>query len=334
MSLCTSCDSRGGEQARVAVWTTSPSATTSSAPRTAILGSLLDWLTVPSISADPAHAADVANSAEFCAGLMRAAGLKDVETLSAGGVRRSTATGWTPAPAPTVLVYGHHDVQPVDPLDEWTSPPFEPVVVDGDAPGPGRQRRQGPGPDADRGGPRPARGARPLARQLEVPDRRRRGGRQPPLRGPARSREGKARHRRHRCVRHHHGRARYPVDHASACVASSVSTSPCERPSPTSTAGSGEGRSPTPPSWPPGWRPASTTPTTAVTVPGFYDRVRELSAKRRLARLSTLRRAGVLPPGRRNLPRGRSRPHRLTNAPVPARRPRSSVSTPATAARG
>lgn len=118
-----------------------------------ILDTLVDWLRIPSISANPAHAADVVASAEFCARLLRDAGLHEVEILATGGhsgpARSGTATGggggargggapavygeWLGAGegAPTVLVYGHHDVQPVDPLDEWTSPPFEPVVVDG-----------------------------------------------------------------------------------------------------------------------------------------------------------------------------------------------------------
>jgi acetylornithine deacetylase/succinyl-diaminopimelate desuccinylase-like protein len=95
-----------------------------------ILGSLVEWLTIPSISADPAHAGDVASSADFCAGLMRSAGVKNVETLSAGGVP-AVYGDWLDAgsSAPTVLIYGHHDVQPVDPLDEWASPPFVPAVV-------------------------------------------------------------------------------------------------------------------------------------------------------------------------------------------------------------
>jgi acetylornithine deacetylase/succinyl-diaminopimelate desuccinylase-like protein len=95
-----------------------------------ILGSLVDWLTIPSISADPAHAGDVTASAEFCAELLHSAGIQNVEILSAGGVP-AVYGDWLGAgsTAPTVLVYGHHDVQPVDPLDEWTSPPFEPVVV-------------------------------------------------------------------------------------------------------------------------------------------------------------------------------------------------------------
>ncbi len=94
-----------------------------------ILGALVEWLTIPSISADPAHAGDVAASAEFCADLLRSAGIQNVETLSAGGVP-AVYGDWLGAGsmAPTVLIYGHHDVQPVDPLDEWTSPPFEPVV--------------------------------------------------------------------------------------------------------------------------------------------------------------------------------------------------------------
>lgn len=94
-----------------------------------ILASLVDWLKIPSISADPAHAGDVASSAEFCAGLMRSAGVDNLEVLSAGG-SPAVYGDWLNAgdTTPTVLVYGHHDVQPVDPLDEWTSPPFEPAV--------------------------------------------------------------------------------------------------------------------------------------------------------------------------------------------------------------
>ena len=96
-----------------------------------ILASLVDWLRIPSVSADPDHARDVAASAEFCAGLMRSAGIKNVEVLSAGGVP-AVYGDWLDAGAraPTVLVYGHHDVQPVDPLDEWAAPPFEPTVQD------------------------------------------------------------------------------------------------------------------------------------------------------------------------------------------------------------
>jgi acetylornithine deacetylase/succinyl-diaminopimelate desuccinylase-like protein len=108
-----------------------------------ILGTLVDWLRTPSISADPARAADVVASAEFCAGLMRQAGLHNVEVLpvvSADGRPQGHGGGgpavygeWLEAgdEAPTVLVYGHHDVQPVDPLDEWLSPPFEPTVSEG-----------------------------------------------------------------------------------------------------------------------------------------------------------------------------------------------------------
>jgi acetylornithine deacetylase/succinyl-diaminopimelate desuccinylase-like protein len=103
------------------------------AERTRILGTLFSWLRIPSISADPSRAADVRTSAEFCAGLLRHAGLEHVAVLETGG-GPAVYGDWLHAGgrAPTVLVYGHHDVQPVDPLEEWTSPPFEPVVVDGE----------------------------------------------------------------------------------------------------------------------------------------------------------------------------------------------------------
>jgi len=99
-----------------------------------ILATLLEWLRVPSISADPAHAPDVRASAELCASYLRAGGFERVEILGTGTPEDRGAPAvyaeWLGAGpgAPTVLIYGHHDVQPVDPLEQWTSPPFQPVV--------------------------------------------------------------------------------------------------------------------------------------------------------------------------------------------------------------
>jgi len=101
-----------------------------------ILGTLVEWLRIPSISAHPERTGDVAASAEFCAGMLRDAGLEAVSILPAGrlgepGQGAPAVYGeWLGAGpgAPTVLVYGHHDVQPVDPLERWNSPPFEPKV--------------------------------------------------------------------------------------------------------------------------------------------------------------------------------------------------------------
>jgi acetylornithine deacetylase/succinyl-diaminopimelate desuccinylase-like protein len=103
------------------------------AERERILGALFTWLRIPSISAEPARAGDLRASADFGAGLLREAGLEHVAVLETGG-GPAVYGDWLHAgeAAPTVLVYGHHDVQPVDPLDQWRSPPFEPVIVDGE----------------------------------------------------------------------------------------------------------------------------------------------------------------------------------------------------------
>lgn len=97
-----------------------------------ILDRLGAWLAIPAISADPAHADDVRSSAEWCATEMRRVGLEGV-TLLETPLHPSVYGEWLHAgpAAPTVLVYGHHDVQPVEPLDEWQSPPFEATVRDG-----------------------------------------------------------------------------------------------------------------------------------------------------------------------------------------------------------
>ena len=103
------------------------------AERERILATLFEWLRIPSISAHPDRAGDVRRSAEFTAGLLREAGFEHVELLETAGAP-SVYGDWLHAgpDAPTVVVYGHHDVQPADPLDQWRSPPFEPVVVDGE----------------------------------------------------------------------------------------------------------------------------------------------------------------------------------------------------------
>jgi acetylornithine deacetylase/succinyl-diaminopimelate desuccinylase-like protein len=101
--------------------------------RERILATLFTWLRIPSISADPECAPEVRASAEFCARLLDEAGLEHVSVLETGG-GPAVYADWlhAGAAAQTVLVYGHHDVQPVDPLDQWTVPPFRPVIVDGE----------------------------------------------------------------------------------------------------------------------------------------------------------------------------------------------------------
>ena len=108
---------------------TPPSSRTSTRPSDARLESYKAFLRIPSISALPAHADDCRAAAEWLADALTAAGLEHVEVVETGG-HPVVYADWLHAPdAPTVLVYGHYDVQPVDPLDLWTSPPFEPVVV-------------------------------------------------------------------------------------------------------------------------------------------------------------------------------------------------------------
>jgi acetylornithine deacetylase/succinyl-diaminopimelate desuccinylase-like protein len=93
---------------------------------------LKDYLAIPSISALPQHAADVRRAAEWTADALRGAGLQDVRLIETPG--NPVVYGeWTGAPGkPTVLYYGHYDVQPVDPVNLWTSPPFEATVRDGE----------------------------------------------------------------------------------------------------------------------------------------------------------------------------------------------------------
>ena len=99
--------------------------------RDARLESYKEFLRIPSISALPERAADVRRAAEWLADTLRTAGLEHV-SVEETSLHPVVYADWLHAAgAPTVLVYGHYDVQPVDPLELWTSPPFEPAVVDG-----------------------------------------------------------------------------------------------------------------------------------------------------------------------------------------------------------
>ena len=96
------------------------------------LDDLKQWLAIPSISADPDRHGDVRRSAWWLAGHLRTAGFPVAEVLDTQGLPAVFAE-W-PARDPSalvVLVYGHHDVQPVDPVEEWHHPPFEPAEGDG-----------------------------------------------------------------------------------------------------------------------------------------------------------------------------------------------------------
>ena len=92
------------------------------------LEELKDWLRIPSISTLPEYAGDVRRAAEYAAEQLRRIGFEQVQLISTQG-HPLVYGEWLKAPGkPTVLIYGHYDVQPVDPVDLWDSPPFEPTV--------------------------------------------------------------------------------------------------------------------------------------------------------------------------------------------------------------
>ncbi|WP_119729008.1 dipeptidase [Thermomonospora amylolytica] len=89
---------------------------------------LKEWLAIPSISGNPAHTDDVRRSAAWLSGHLRGIGFPTVEVWETPGLPAVFAEWPADDPgAPTVLVYGHHDVQPVEPLEEWETDPFHPV---------------------------------------------------------------------------------------------------------------------------------------------------------------------------------------------------------------
>jgi acetylornithine deacetylase/succinyl-diaminopimelate desuccinylase-like protein len=93
---------------------------------------LKQYLAIPSVSALPEHQSDVRRCAEWTANHMRQIGLQNVKLMETPG-NPVVYGDWLGAPgAPTILFYGHYDVQPVDPVELWESPPFEATVRDGE----------------------------------------------------------------------------------------------------------------------------------------------------------------------------------------------------------
>jgi acetylornithine deacetylase/succinyl-diaminopimelate desuccinylase-like protein len=97
------------------------------------LKELQEFLSIPSVSTQDAHKADIERAATWLVGQLLAAGFLRAEVLPTPGHPVVVAEWLAAGPgAPTVLIYGHYDVQPPDPLEEWRTPPFEPTVVGDD----------------------------------------------------------------------------------------------------------------------------------------------------------------------------------------------------------
>jgi len=93
---------------------------------------LKEYLAIPSISALPEHAGDVKRAAEWSADEMRRIGMQNVRLVETPGFPVVYGDWLGAEGAPTILFYGHYDVQPVDPVNLWESPPFEATVRDGE----------------------------------------------------------------------------------------------------------------------------------------------------------------------------------------------------------
>jgi acetylornithine deacetylase/succinyl-diaminopimelate desuccinylase-like protein len=96
-----------------------------------ILAELVEFAAIPSVSTDPVHAADLDAAAAWVAAKLAAAGPFAVRTMPTPGASVVYAEWLGASGAPTVLVYGHYDVQPEDPVEKWLSPPFTPTLRDG-----------------------------------------------------------------------------------------------------------------------------------------------------------------------------------------------------------
>lgn len=97
--------------------------------RDRFLQGLIEFLKIPSISTAPEHAGDVQRAAQFVAQDLQCSRLENVDVIQERGHHPLVYADWMHAPGqPTLLLYGHYDVQPAEPLDEWISPPFEPSI--------------------------------------------------------------------------------------------------------------------------------------------------------------------------------------------------------------
>jgi acetylornithine deacetylase/succinyl-diaminopimelate desuccinylase-like protein len=110
----------------------------------AYVDDLAAFVRIPSVSTSPEHRADVAAAAAWVAARLERAGVPEVQTIATPGNPVVVGRWRVDAALPTVVIYGHYDVQPAEPLELWTSPPFEPEVRDG--------RLYGRGAADDKGG--------------------------------------------------------------------------------------------------------------------------------------------------------------------------------------
>lgn len=98
-----------------------------------MIAELLEYLRIPSVSSKSEHRSDMRRAAQFLADRMHEAGLEHIEVLETGEQGHPVVyADWLHAPGqPTAIVYGHYDVQPAEPYELWTTPPFEPEIRDG-----------------------------------------------------------------------------------------------------------------------------------------------------------------------------------------------------------
>ena len=96
------------------------------------LNELYEFLRIPSVSAQSEHKPDIERAAKWVAEKLRAAGLDNVEILPTKMHPLVYGESLRAPGKPTILFYGHYDVQPAEPLELWTSPAFEPTIRDGD----------------------------------------------------------------------------------------------------------------------------------------------------------------------------------------------------------